>query len=299
MTSADASRADKAPARRPAIIRRVSPHPERRNVGGLNVSRKVTVVAHNGVPSVGTGGNGSGGSSTRASGPGGSFSPPETQTDNHGTRPRRSRTRRAQRGNRPTPLPERRSRHAMAVQALAQPASNKPNKRRPSWLYKLQRHDPQEARGGRRANKGHRAPTRLRSRTPTRSLAESRFIRPPMGKIRAWAIRIVVIDPGTAIAFAARPKPQRKSADDGGAICCTTSSSAARIARYGASPRLATAANAHVDNVAIPAMRPANAGGAPRGRSRQSLASPCSIRTRAQAGPVKQEWTIGADVTLP
>ncbi len=51
----------------------VSPHPERRNVGGLNVSRKVTVVAHNGVPSVGTGGNGSGGSSGSASGPGGSF----------------------------------------------------------------------------------------------------------------------------------------------------------------------------------------------------------------------------------
>jgi len=41
---------------------KVSPHPERRNVGGLNVSRKVTVVAHNGVPSVGTSGNGSGGS---------------------------------------------------------------------------------------------------------------------------------------------------------------------------------------------------------------------------------------------
>jgi hypothetical protein len=51
---------------------KVSPNSERRNVGGLNVSRKVVVTKHNGADSVGTGGNGSSGSPGTVS-PGGSF----------------------------------------------------------------------------------------------------------------------------------------------------------------------------------------------------------------------------------
>jgi hypothetical protein len=49
---------------------RVSPNSERRNVGGLNVSRKVVVVAHNGADSVGTGATGGNGTGSAGARPG-------------------------------------------------------------------------------------------------------------------------------------------------------------------------------------------------------------------------------------
>jgi hypothetical protein len=49
---------------------KVSPQPERRNVGGLNVSRKVVVVAHNGADSVGTGATGGNGTGSAGARPG-------------------------------------------------------------------------------------------------------------------------------------------------------------------------------------------------------------------------------------
>jgi hypothetical protein len=47
-----------------------SPHPERRNVNGLNVSRKVVVTKHNGADSVGTGATGGNGTGSTGASPG-------------------------------------------------------------------------------------------------------------------------------------------------------------------------------------------------------------------------------------